>query len=146
MSHLYNQVNNLLACISHHNFVSGCRWYWFLFAWQVVVVLGALITAAIPHGLHASRLFWVGVFAVSTVMFIIASESFLWAMDELVTYAGVAYSAARAVAAGAIMTAAFSAITMLALGVDWWGVDDDGRYPSKERATPAGAPTGPIAV
>jgi hypothetical protein len=46
-------------------------------AFLFVTLLGAFIAAGPKHGLSSSRPFWIGMFAINTLLFMIASEAAL---------------------------------------------------------------------
>ena len=52
----------------------SCR---FMVAWVFLVLLGAFITCLPRYGLHSSRPFWSGMFTVTALLFMIASEAML---------------------------------------------------------------------
>jgi len=97
---------------------TGCskwfRFYWFIFAWEFVVVLGVFIMAAtrrLPH----SRLALLALTTIATTLYILAANALL---DGIYGYSlgGAPLNRMRTAAAGAIMVAAFDALLLLALG------------------------------
>lgn len=105
----------------------------------MVALVGLVVTFCIPYGLLASRLFWIGMWAVSSVLYIIVSDALLDTLAEMQSYnVGNELPHTRATLAGAIMTAAGNVFLLLALGTDWPSheYDDDERACSrKNRAT-----------
>ena len=123
------------------------RFYWFIAAWQFVVLLAALITSFIGHvPLAATRAFWVGMFTISSLLFMIASEAFLAGISARVYGAGDYHLLARirTAAAGAIMSVVASVFLILAIGTDW--DRSSGVYHKHDRSAMTGAPTGPTVV
>lgn len=81
----------------------------FIAAWEYVVVVAALVVVSrIQSGLHSARPFWAGMFAISTMLFMLASDAFLTgisAVDTSGVSAGVsAQRRMQTTAAGAIIT------------------------------------------
>lgn len=123
------------------------RFYWFMVAFQFVVLVGAMITAATAWGLHYSRPFWIGMFSIATLLMMIASEAFLAGLDADRYSGGDHLTRMRLAAAGAIMTAAANIFLLFSIGTDWEGRKN--RTPGKgemERGGIALAPVGtPVA-
>lgn len=98
------------------------RFYWFAFAFVVATLLGLLVTSFMAGGLMTSRPFWVGMLAISTILMMIASETFLAFTDASEASgfgAGQWLFRIRTTAAGAIMSVAFLIFLMMAVGTDW---------------------------
>eukprot|EP00878_Enallax_costatus_P006767 GHUV01007093.1.p1 GENE.GHUV01007093.1~~GHUV01007093.1.p1 ORF type:complete len:186 (+),score=29.25 GHUV01007093.1:1121-1678(+) len=96
------------------------RFYWFTFAFVLVTLLGLLVTSFMLGGLMTSRPFWVGMLAISTVLMMIASETFLAFTDfsEANSF-GQWPNRIRTTTVGAIMSVAFLIFLMMAVGTDW---------------------------
>jgi hypothetical protein len=126
------------------------RFYWFIFAFVIVTLLGLAITTATPMGLHFSRPFWIGMLTLCTLLMMIATEAFLgltWPYQNVNTrQAGgqqgqpagfVAQS--RTTTAGAIISVVTLILLLMAVGTDW---DNrrGGTYGDDKVVGPAGAP------
>ena len=121
------------------------RFYWFMMAFELITILGAMITALTHWGLHHSRPFWIGMFSIATLLFMIASEAFLAGLDADAygSVGGSHLARMRTAAAGAIMTVVANILLLLALGTDWEGRTGKGHHDEGH----GGAHTGPhIAV
>jgi hypothetical protein len=85
-------------------------------AWQFIVLLGLLASTILGWGLANTRPFWVGMLAISTLLFMVASEAFLVQENFINAVNGPCLSRSRTAAAGAIMSVASSVFLMLAVG------------------------------
>ena len=94
-----------------------------MMAFELIIILGAMITALTHWGLHYSRPFWIGMFSIATLLFMIASEAFLGGLDAdyYGSWGGSHLARIRTAAAGAIMTVAANIFVLFALGTDWEG-------------------------
>lgn len=95
------------------------RFFWFIAAWEFVVVLAALITTPMRAGLHITRPFWVGMFAISTVLFMLASDAFLSGVSAVDGVNNSAVRRMQTTAAGAILTTVANVFLLLAIGTEW---------------------------
>ncbi|GBF99279.1 membrane transporter [Raphidocelis subcapitata] len=112
------------------------RFYWFIIAFLFVTLLGAFIAAAPKYGLSSSRPFWIGMFSLNALLYMIASEAMLSALDVTTFTVGQPQSCMRTAAAGAIMTVAGCIFLLLTIGTDW---ENRGRHRTgEERKAPAG--------
>lgn len=122
------------------------RYHWFIMAFEFVLILGALITAATPFAIARTRGFWVGMFAIATVLYMIMSEAFLAGISSNHNNGGGNnLGAFRCAASGAIMTVVANIACMFAIGSDW---ERRGMNSGKEEIVerPATTPTGMAAV
>lgn len=125
------------------------RFFWFIAAWEFVVIVAALVTAPMRAGLHYSRAFWVGMFAISTVLFMLASDAFLTGVSAVDTFGISAQRRMQTAAAGAIISTVANVFVLLAIGTEW-DRHDDGVVHRKRGAGVAGqgvaVPQGATAV
>jgi uncharacterized spore protein YtfJ len=105
------------------------RFYWFMMAFELIIILGAMVTAVTRLGLHYSRPFWIGMFSIATLLFMIASEAFLAGLDADAygSIGGTNLARMRTAAAGAIMTVAANIFVLFAIGTDWEGRKGTGK-------------------
>lgn len=120
------------------------RFHWFIAAFEFLVIIGALIAAATPYSIAHSRGFWVGMFAIATLLYMIASEAWLSGISSSAT-GGSRLTSYRATAAGAISTVVANIACLFVIGSDWerrgahTGKDLPGERPVGTAATtPAG--------
>lgn len=97
------------------------RFFWFMIAFLFITLVGAFIASGPKYGLQNSRSFWVGMFAVNTLLFMIASEATLAALDSSPFSRGRPLNCMRTAAAGAIMTVFGTIFLLLSIGTDWEG-------------------------
>lgn len=95
------------------------RFYWFIIAFLFVTLLGALIAAGPKYGLSSSRPFWIGMFAINALLYMLASEATLAALDVTTFTSGRPLHCMRTAAAGAIMSVVGCIFMLLAIGTDW---------------------------
>lgn len=95
------------------------RFYWFIAAFEFVLVVGALVAASMAGALAMTRGFWVGMFAIATVLYMIASEAFLAGISSPANSSGRNLAAYRTTAAGAIITVVANIGALFAVGSDW---------------------------
>uniref|UniRef100_A0A7S0RD99 Uncharacterized protein n=1 Tax=Chlamydomonas leiostraca TaxID=1034604 RepID=A0A7S0RD99_9CHLO len=97
------------------------RFHWFIMSWEVVVV-AMLAVAAVTGKLASMRTSFVGLFAISTLLYIEASNTFLTAQSATVTgqyfQEGQPEHRLRTITAGAIMTALMNAIIVTVIGMN----------------------------
>jgi hypothetical protein len=97
------------------------RFYWFIFAFVMVTLIGLALCAALKLALHWSRAFWVGMITISALLMMIASEFFLGA-DNAFDYSGWGSSTMhhrwRTATAGAIMSVVSLILLLLAIGTE----------------------------
>lgn len=101
------------------NFTSSSvlRFYWFVIGWEFVLVV-ALLAAAASGFIHRSRNAFIGLFAVALMLYIMWSDASLSLRSRPpFNLGGKLEARARCMAAGAIMTAAFNALIIIALGI-----------------------------
>jgi hypothetical protein len=96
----------------------GCsdvfRYYWFMWAFEFVTLLGLAILAGMGM-LAASALSWMAWLTVLTLLFIQGADSWL-ALKDYAYYYGNAYDYARLTATGWIMTAVANLALIFLLG------------------------------
>jgi hypothetical protein len=96
------------------------RFYWFIVAFALVMVLTCLIVALAPGvGLAATRAFWTSILAIIAMLFMIASEAHLAALSSQGFAETSPRRRMRTAAAGAIMGVIFSILSMMAVGSRW---------------------------
>ncbi|KIZ01832.1 hypothetical protein MNEG_6128 [Monoraphidium neglectum] len=95
------------------------RFYWFMIAFLLVTLLGAFVASGPKYGLSSSRPFWIGMFTINTLLFMIASEATLAALDSSPFSSGQPLMSMRTAAAGAIMTVVGCIFLLLTIGTDW---------------------------
>jgi chloride channel 7 len=92
------------------------RYYWFIVAFEFLLICG-LALSTITGMLRKSRLSWLGLFAVATLLYIQATDSFLTA-ESIGRYKhGQLKHRARTATAGFLMTAIANILTVVALGL-----------------------------
>lgn len=98
------------------------RFYWFIFAFVLVTLLGLLICASLRLALHWSRPFWVGMLSICTLLMMIACEFFLGAGNALDSTGGWAggwmHTRWRTATAGAIMSVVSLVLLLMAIGTE----------------------------
>lgn len=94
------------------------RFWWFLVAWGLVTLIGGFVASGPRYGLRRGRPFWIGMFAVSAVLFMLASDATLSVLD-VSSFAGDACT--KVAVAGSIASAATSVLLLMSIGTDWEG-------------------------
>lgn len=96
------------------------RFHWFIMSWELVMV-ALLAVATVTGKLNSMRTSLVGLFSISTLLFIEASNTFLTAESRSVTgsefQSGQPRNRLRTIIAGSIMTATMNAIIVAVIGV-----------------------------
>lgn len=105
----YGLVNDVLPCMKAY------RLYWFYMAWEAVI-LTMMVCAIVTGTMHKMRPAFVGLFAIATVLFIEASNTFLNGQSNQYYQSGQNLHRIRTITAGAIMTALMNAIAVIAIG------------------------------
>ncbi|GIL64535.1 hypothetical protein Vafri_18428 [Volvox africanus] len=105
-----NGFSNGLACMSYF------RYYWFIICLEAVLIFGLGI--ALAAGAYAkTRLSWLGLFAVATLLYIQTSDAFLSVDSITADWGGQTKHRVRVMIAGSIMTAAVNCMLIVALGM-----------------------------
>lgn len=98
------------------------RFWWFVFAFVFVSLIGLLITTATHMGLQFSRPFWVGMLTISILLMMMASEAFL-GMEQMYKHSSADpswwLSRVRVATAGAILSVISLIGLLMAVGTDW---------------------------
>lgn len=89
------------------------RLYWFFASWEIFVIVAIAGAAATGRIMRLTNAF-MGLLAVATIMFILASNTFLSALDQ--DPEGTMKNRIRTITAGSIMVATMNSIAILALG------------------------------
>jgi len=90
------------------------RYFWFIFAYEFVIVVGLAI-AAVTGLLASTKQAFIGLFAVATMLYIETSNRFLTDFYSHI-FTGSALNRIRTLIAGAIMTATFNALIICVVG------------------------------
>jgi hypothetical protein len=95
------------------------RFYWYIFAFVIVTLIGLAIATGTPWGLAHSRPFWIGMITISAILMMIASEAFLGWTYVFDGIGGQWLYRMRTAAAGAIMSVVALVLLLMAVGTDW---------------------------
>ncbi|GIL75568.1 hypothetical protein Vretimale_15174 [Volvox reticuliferus] len=106
------------------------RYYWFIICLEFVLIAGLGASLA-TNALAKTRLSWLGLFAVATLLYIQTTDTFLTLESITDNNAGSIKHRVRTMVAGSIMTATVNAFLIIALGTS----------SAVEEAAPAKAPS-----
>lgn len=93
------------------------RYYWFIMAWQFFIIF-ACAFCLVTHLYQITRMAWMGMFLIATILFMHTSDTFLAATDSTAYADEYSLARARTTAAGAIMTATVNVIIVIIIGLD----------------------------
>jgi len=91
------------------------RYYWFIVAFEFAVLAGVAMSTVAAKLVH-SRIAWVGMLAIATLLYMQASDSFLTGQRLPAFAGGQPMHRARTMTAGCIMTTVANIFLLLALG------------------------------
>ncbi|GLI61845.1 hypothetical protein VaNZ11_004353 [Volvox africanus] len=91
------------------------RYYWFIICLEFVLIAGLGASLA-TNALAKTRLSWLGLFAVATLLYIQTTDTFLTLESITDNENGSIKHRVRTMVAGSIMTATVNAILIVALG------------------------------
>lgn len=92
------------------------RYHWFIVCTEIFLIL-ALAGAVVTGFFERSRMAWVGLFAVVTLLYIEMANTYLTAEDVFKTSAFDATARSRTMTAGSIMTATTNCFLIIAMGL-----------------------------
>jgi len=106
-----------IAAIRGYSSVLGCnrlfRYYWWIMAYEFVIIIGATSAVASPI-FHQNKLLWIALFTIAAMLYIQASDTFL-TTTETGYWNGPGYHRSACTAAGAIITAAANFLVLIAM-------------------------------
>ncbi|EFJ50260.1 hypothetical protein VOLCADRAFT_104076 [Volvox carteri f. nagariensis] len=111
-SGILSGVNGLSAGLSCMKLF---RYYWFIICLEFVLIVGLGASLA-SNALAKTRLSWLGLFAVATLLYIQTTDTFLTLESITDDASGSIKHRVRTMVAGSIMTATVNAILIVALG------------------------------
>lgn len=91
------------------------RFFWFIMAYQFVTIVAGVLATIIAHGVSHTRILLFALFTISTVLLMLAAETFLAYVSDTV-YTDRLVTAYRVTAAGAIMTVVANMLVLIVLG------------------------------
>lgn len=92
------------------------RFDWFIMAFEFVAIASGIVAAVALDGVPKSRGFLLALFAIATVIMMIAAEAFLSGISSDYRAGGKVLTAYRVAAAGAILTVVANLVVLFAIG------------------------------